>query len=106
MKLPRVRFTVRRLMVAVAIVALMLGWIASLRATAGRRRAIADDHESVLAGQGIVRTGTGGSWYPVDDKPTSEREAVVMWRIQLADMYRAAADQPWLRLAPDPPEPE
>jgi hypothetical protein len=95
MKLPR--FTVRRLMVAVAIVGGLLGsglWLGN-RSLAFRR--IADQHAAELW---WFYTPPG-----VDPGPPGINSARDQWHADMMYKYRRAARYPWLPVAPDPPEP-
>ncbi len=102
MKLPRVRFTVRRMMVAVAVVGTAFGSSVVLWRRAERFRRLAADH-----GMFRVRVNDGpecSMWFKVDGDTTSPVRDE--WRRALAEKYDRAARYPWLPVAPDPPEPE
>jgi hypothetical protein len=82
MKIPHPRFTVRRLMVAVAIVALPIGlW--------GRSMAFARIAREHAAREKDFADARASSYH---------------WN--LAVKYERAAMYPWLPVAPDPPEPQ
>ena len=103
MEVPRVRFTVRRLMVAVAVVGSMIAFIEL------RKReftALADDHYAKQVVE--VACSKGGSIYEKRSGGMAteiERNADV-WHRLLESKYRYAAAHPWLPVAPDPPVPE
>ena len=97
MKLPRPRFTVRRLMVAVAIVA-FLAFVAGL-AIEGKRRADEYGREADRIGAELMRLGQ----YKQDLPSVQARQARLG---KLFLKYSRAARYPWLPVAPDPPEPE
>jgi hypothetical protein len=129
MRLPRVRFTMRRLMVAVILIALALaGWIElgryrfllrmrsvdysitsgkhSLKEATQRRRAKEKDTqgESYLD---MARL----SLESVQVAKDYQKEAARLRRLadqekELANKYRLASQSPWLPVEPDPPEPE
>ena len=92
MRLPRVRFTVRRLRITVAIVGLVLAGVIDARRRRERFLRIADFHER--------RSPNGyAGFYLVPLSPTDE------WHDQMGQKYRRAAARPWLPVAPDPPAP-
>ena len=126
MRLIRPRFTVRRLMVAVAIVAFALGGLESLR----RYRAMVALSESysqtarMYSATVALVLGDASCWdripsekkkipdpypfYTLDDAAhhaRNSREKARRYRA-LAAKYERAARHPWLPIAPDPPEPE
>ncbi len=96
MPIPRVRFTVRRLMLAVAIVALFGAWLAE----APKRR------ERFL---NIAQASSDWDrfWF-VSDGRSAEIVSVEKrrWRSAMERKYFWAADHPWLPVWPDAPEPE
>jgi hypothetical protein len=81
MKLPRVRFTVRRMMVAVAVLALAVGWWKQGERRRARFRALAIVH--------LIEA----------NEPTD-------YHGRTAVKYMWATRYPWLPVAPDPPEPK
>jgi hypothetical protein len=104
MHLPRVRFTIRRLMIAVAVVAVMI------RADEMRRR------WTTFSAKGAeYRQRAGFLWSKANalatispddlDQPPRILELSEYYR-DLAEKYERAAARPWLTVAPDPPEPE
>jgi hypothetical protein len=95
MRLPRLRFTVRRMMVAVVILAVPLGAIAELRRRHEHYRWLASYHAGKA---GITNMN------PSSPRPTfgTLRE---IWRYDLSRKYMEAAARPWLAVAPDPPDP-
>ena len=109
MKLPRVRFTVRRMMVAVAIVALSLGairWVVEMRhrSAAYQRRAL-EYAVSIRCSTGILVRMPDGRWvdrYRYQDENDRRDDA---WARQLAAKYRRLSYTPWLAAGPDPPRP-
>ena len=88
--MPRFQFTVRRMMVAVAIVGVVLGGAEMIR----RRRT-----------DFIVRST---QWRWSENVALRGRAPVrfVYYSRRLAEKYEHAARYPWLPVAPDPPEPE
>ena len=88
MPLPRVRFTVRRMMVATAIAGLVLG----LGGRHAQFRRIAEFHSAkyrkLAYGSQIVRVFK------------------IRWHAAMAEKYAHASRYPFLPVAPDPPEPE
>jgi hypothetical protein len=97
MKLPKPRFTVRRLMVAVAIAATTLGMAQWMARRASRFGQLASDycHQAELNEQ---MWAVGNRTYPLDVWAGHQR--------RLQHKYEHAARRPWLPVAPDPPEPE
>ncbi len=115
MKFPRVRFTVRRMMVIVAVSAALMGAgvgyvrlsrkAAGLRARAGEHAAMEQTLRWMIA--------TSGADAPVDISPgpgiRSKRftaRAVADHVAALKAKYERAARFPWLHVEPDPPEPK
>jgi hypothetical protein len=90
MRLPRVRFTVRRMMVMVAISESVMAPAAWLAPRADRFHNRAIEHLRLM--HESVRDASG--------RDASGYHAVVCLK------YRAAASYPWLPVAPDPPEPK
>jgi hypothetical protein len=99
MRIPRVRFTVRRMMVAVAIMGVALG----LYKRREKLLALADYHEK---GEKCAGLGTGGgiSWINQHGEEVTETKSD--WHSQLAEKYHRAASRPWLPVEADSPEPE
>jgi hypothetical protein len=105
MRLPRPRFTVRRLMVAVAVVGMVLGsGVEVVRRWLLFRERAAQHAQLVMRGMcNNPMTGT-----TVPDFTPAEIEALRQseYHRRLYLKYRDAASYPWLPVAPDPPEPE
>ena len=101
MRMPRFRFTVRRMMVAVAIVAMLLGaWAALARRTANLRQ-VALEHGQ-KAGRLEIETVTSA----ISQGEAARRMEIVHWHDAMSAKYERAARYPWLTVAPDPPEPK
>jgi hypothetical protein len=94
MRLPRVRFTVRRLMIAVAIVGLMLGL------TLWMKRRSAEFQKKARFYDGMFITMF---WQDHSPPPGLAHN---LWVGEMATKYRYAASYPWWPVEPDPPEPE
>ncbi len=92
MRFPRVRFTVRRMMVAVAIVACIC-WASLLIERRRRFLIIAGSHRMPDARFLWNR----GADYEL---------RLVRWHDEMQAKYEFAAAHPWLPVAPDPPAPE
>src|SRR5262245_8647303 len=94
-RLPRPRFTFRWLMAAVAVISVALGSAIAIK----RRR---DGFEYLYQ----YHIGLAGPRYrqsynhPSLRRPTARER----WHYELALKYYHAAEQPWLPVAPDPPE--
>ena len=119
MKLPRVRFTVRRMMVAAAIVAAATALAVNLYRRSQRFRRIAAEFviKEDLANAPIPP----GSGFSPDDirieyRPGASYEAIELglqakpknaaYYTLMRMKYERYARYPWLPVAPDPPEPE
>ncbi len=92
----RPRFTLRGLMVAVAIFGLMFGfgmWMSRRSAEFHKKAKI---HMRMIPIYTLPRIGR---WKP----PGYDR---IEWARVMARKYRYAARYPWLPVAPDPPEPK
>jgi hypothetical protein len=97
MRLPRVRLTVRGLMVAVAIVGVVYGVMIERHS---RFRKLASRHQA--EGEKLLKM-------PIISFSGSEDDPVVRrfeWHYSRQLKYERAARYPWLPVAPDPPEPE
>ncbi len=101
------RYTVRRLMVAVAILALSLRailWLVEMRtrSAAYQRRAWEIGLMTARSGSGILTSD--GRWVGIgEDENTRLHDA---WACKLAEKYWRLSDYPWLPVEPDPPPPE
>ncbi len=92
---PRVRFTVRRLMVAVALAALVAGLIARSR----QMSEVAARHEAgVIEHSQMMPLPNGGLVELLDNWG--------QWHRAMAEKYRRAARYPFLPVWPDPPGPD
>src|SRR4051812_46996523 len=112
MSLPRVRFTVRRMMLAVAIAAVALGSTAELKRRSDRFRRLAEEHnQRVIVGRMVTRRGGGTRefFYDRSGNPVPEWERHLLkdaWHAKLKIKYYEASRHPWLPVPPDPPEPK
>jgi hypothetical protein len=135
MRLPRVRFTVRRLMIAVAIIAILCGVglqirlairLSRLSAEYAQRVAKFADFESTWRKSERHHRQRGEELRKLVDDPRQGVGGPEFWRRQakgeadeaeklksLADFhasmkakYQAAARRPWIDVEPDPPWPE
>jgi hypothetical protein len=107
MKWPRPRFTVRRLMIAVAIFAVSLGavrWVAEMRTRSAdyQRRAEEFAASTARLSSGVF-TKDGRLVNKYDNENTWLHDA---WACKLAEKYWRLSDYPWLPVEPDPPPPE
>ncbi len=94
MNLPRVRVTVRWLMVAVALIGLALGLTHWLRRRAERFNQLSRWHQ-----RNVLEIAYGPGPFP-------EKEARLRHHRRLTEKYERAARHPYFSVAPDPPEPE
>jgi hypothetical protein len=105
MSLPRVRFTVRRLMAAVAVFGLIFWTTLWLGKRTRAYQWMAEYH----AAHRWTAPMVGPPWTAprgVDSRGeviSAERDR---WHAALAAKYLRAARYPWLSVEPDPPEPE
>jgi hypothetical protein len=97
MKLPRLRFTVRRLIIVVAVFAVVV-WIIRLR---GLSREYA-----LLATAAHWDRFAASEYSPRDEAGAVRKVRRIQHYRRLAEKYDFAARYPWLPVAPDPPEPE
>jgi hypothetical protein len=98
MKPLRVRFTVRRMMVAVAIAAFLLPTRDGLRNRAKRFEALALEY-------GREANRLEVEWRKSAPLPPGEPDLLcddVHWNDSVADAYRRAASRPWLPFEPNP----
>jgi hypothetical protein len=113
MRWPRVRFTVRRLMVAVAIVALAFG-VGTMRWRQLTLRAKADHHERIEREQGgkqraiedLARAANTPELAAQMRGDKAVHARIEGYHARLKEKYRQLSARPWLPVAPDPPEPE
>jgi hypothetical protein len=113
MPLPRVRFTVRRMMVAVAVIALVMGTVEGLR----RRRESFQRRAKMFAQKVSVaimdeqiyrmnrRSNRPGSMFYYDNRTSVAYDQLVEHYDTLRLKYEQATARPWLFVAPDPQEP-
>ena len=105
MRLPRIQFTVRALVVAIALTGTAFG----LFARRSGALAVADLHESktLLTGWACSKTHCRKFYTDRNGKPaTPEQIRSSEWHTKLAEKYRMAANCPWLPIQRDPPEPK
>jgi hypothetical protein len=107
MRLPRLQFTVRRLMLVVAIAGLVTGggvwgyrmWELSGGYTGMAQQQWSDVHENLKE---LVGYGYGGR---EPDKLAELIAARAVYHSALAQKYERAARYPWFPIEPDLPEP-
>jgi hypothetical protein len=100
MRLPKPRFTLRRLMLAVVIAAVVLATGAwGLKSVSYQRRAAY--HRDQLRFRADLPY-FNDQQYSRDFKVYIQRRG---WHEAMADKYERAARYPWLCVEPDPPEP-
>ena len=102
MPLPRVRFTVRRMMVAVAIAGVLVGGLRMRRLSAvyqALSESNANDEDFYLAALSD-RFKLG---HPSYERTFRDR---LDYHRSMRVKYERAARRPWLPVPPDPPEPE
>jgi hypothetical protein len=105
MRLPRLRFTVRRMMVAVAVVAFLFGAEATRRrweslASTYRTKAVSFEHRALVS-----RHSRDHEAVLENDPEQRKLKRIEDHYVALARKYQYAAHYPWLAVEPDPPEP-
>ena len=112
MRLPRM--TTRRWMIAVAVVAILLGAGLETGRRSFRFARLSDCHSNAAL-ECFHALMTLGGWPPPQDPSPAELgrvrnlyrvRALVHYHSALTQKYERAARYPWLPVAPDPPEPE
>jgi hypothetical protein len=98
-RLPDVRFTLRQIMAALAVVALLC-WAGRLLMLSAMYAARAKTYSAGLLGA-TPRAGGGKEW-PRVYHPLSPG---VRWARAMAHKYEHAASHPWIPVEPDLPEP-
>ena len=102
--MPRVQFKIARMMVAVALIAALLGAVANLRRRAHFQE-LADSHAETarrLRFDHVWTMGPDGG--PGVHLPLGDPR-LAAYHEELAGKYERAARNPWLPVAPDAPEP-
>jgi hypothetical protein len=110
MTFPRVRFTVRRMMAAVAVAALVsAGWVESARMEAAMEEWRLECSLRAIDHSLSASIHSGGRWPCRLTSPPSEPSVIdpkkAAYHAAMARKWSAAADRPWLAVEPDPPEP-
>jgi hypothetical protein len=95
---------VRRLLLFVAIVALLCWGVLTLDRRSARYRLKAAKHEKALLECAML--GRGEIGYESTNLKTRENNTYYMYHVEMNKKYDQAARFPWLSVAPDPPEPE
>ncbi len=98
MRVPRVRQTLRRLMVSVLVIAVALWWCIGRPA---RFLRIAAYHEAQWRGHTTTEYRRLGTGIALIQTTTPRGE----WHKLIAARYKRAASWPWRPLPPDPPQP-
>ncbi len=112
MSLPR--FTVRRLMLAVAVVAVILGVMGFLKRVRTNRLKLATYHLDQRGGALIEsfhvdQNRTIDTYFkpkPGGEKMTDLEVRMFHWHDALAKKYKQTAETYWLPVEPDPPRPK
>ncbi len=106
MKWPRLRFTVRRLMIAVAILALSIRaiiWVGEMRTRSAEYAERASEFGTSTTRGGSGRIRSDGAWVHISENENTHRQDE--WACKLAEKYWRLSDYPWLPVEPDPPPP-
>ena len=96
MRLPRIQLTIRRIMIAVAVVGVAFSMPAALRRRSESFSRISQAHFRVANAQYFLPLGS----------PMRVSLACWRWHVQLGRRYQSAATRPWLPVESDPPKPE
>jgi hypothetical protein len=107
MKLPRVRFTVRRLMIVVAVLAVGFGaikWVAEMRARSADYRRRAFEFVLLALRRGSMVHTDDGRW--VDRYEDENVRRHDEWARRMEAKYLRLSYYPWLAAEPDPPPPK
>jgi hypothetical protein len=106
MPIPRPRFTLRRMMIGLAIVALPLRaifWVAEMRTKSLAYERRAESFAWITARSGSVTFTSDGRFINTWENENHWLEDA--WACKLAEKYRRLSDYPWLPVEPDPPPP-
>jgi hypothetical protein len=104
---PRPRFTVRRLMVAIAILALVFGaiaWVAEMRARSAAYRRRAFEFSGATMRRGTADYTPDGRWVLRFDNENDLLNDAWKWR--MAAKYLRLSYYPWLAAEADAPPPQ
>jgi hypothetical protein len=110
MRLPRVRFTVRRMMIAVAVVAILIG--VGLQVKGLYQRFHECSRQASTHGfYGECLDRLANEWAQKDDRIESLTQAkrlrlLAEYQRRIKAKYEAAKWRPWIDVEPDPPGPE
>jgi hypothetical protein len=105
-----VRFTMRRIVVTVAVIAIVLGALVGVRRRIRRLDDLGAYHRSQIVGQLYGMVGADGTMTYVpssldrNGKPvTPHQQRIDRWHEHMARRYWHAAARPWLDVTLDPP---
>jgi hypothetical protein len=108
-----VRFTLRRIAVAVAVIAAVLAVLVGIGRRIRRFDDLATYHRAQIVSVVYTHSGPDGTSILVpssvdwDGKPvTSRQQALDRWHLQMYEEYLRAARYPWLDVTPDGPPTE
>jgi hypothetical protein len=107
MRIPRPRFTVRRMMVGLVVIAPSLRsilWVVEMRTKSVAYESRAQSFAWMTAHAGSGTFTSDGRFINIwEDENTWLQDA---WACKLAEKYWRLSDYPWLPAEPDPPPPE
>lgn len=104
MRWPRPRFTVRRLMITIAILAIGLGaikWVVAMRVRSAAYQRWAYEFMLTTVRHGSAVRTADGRWVNIHENDRLRDD----WAWRLAAKYRRLSYYPWLEAEPDPPLP-
>jgi hypothetical protein len=107
MRLPRVRFTVRRLMIMSAVVAVSFAaWIETKRRSVEYEIRAMDHALKASVYKGNSTRPDTWVHLELDRPPPPPDPAMLAYHAAMASKWSDAASRPWLPVEPDPPEPK
>jgi hypothetical protein len=106
MRLPRVQFTIRWVMLAVAGAATILGAAVELQRRHDRFLRLAEHHEASSRITWACGKRSCSATNDLGEDVRGWSSARIEWHSLLGEKYRRAASRPWAPVEPDRPEPK
>jgi hypothetical protein len=109
------RLTTRRWMIAVAVVAILIGAVLEVHRRSRRFARLAAYHSNLSLEHFHTQMALGVDPLPLEPVPPAgpgaarylrREKALVRYHSELTAKYERAARYPWLPVTPDPPEPD
>jgi hypothetical protein len=105
-----VRFTMRRIAVTVAVIAVILGGLVGVGRRIRRYDSLGSYHRNQVVGQVYAMNGADGTtkYIPTSSDPdgrplTAQQQRSDRWHLEMSQKYWNAARHPWLEVAVDRP---